>query len=40
MIAEDIIQWLICENSDSVGFEVVEKLLGTDDHRVTYIFHF
>jgi hypothetical protein len=38
-VAEDVIQWLIGEDSDSMGFEVVAKLSGTHDYHVTYLFH-
>jgi hypothetical protein len=39
LVAEDVIQWLIGEDSDSIGFEVMAKLSGTYDYYITYLFH-
>jgi hypothetical protein len=38
-VAENTVKWLIGEVSDSVGFEILAKLSGALDYRITYLFH-
>jgi hypothetical protein len=39
-ISKNIIKWLISEDSNSLGFKTVMKLLSAHDYCITYLFHF
>jgi hypothetical protein len=36
LVAKNIIEWLIGENPDSVGFEILMKLSSAHDYCITY----
>jgi hypothetical protein len=39
MISEDVFQWVICQDPDYVGLEVMSWLSCAHDYVITYLIH-
>jgi hypothetical protein len=39
-ISKNVIQWLICQDPNSVGFKIMLKLPRAHDYSITYFLHF
>jgi hypothetical protein len=39
-VPEDVIQWLVRQDSDSVSFEIVMELSCAQEYSIAYLLHF